>query len=227
MERQPHVVLTDSPYQDISICSVSCAHSHSAAISSSGDLYTWGSAVSGKLGVGVVEDTYEQFAAIPLLVKFPGKRKIRSVSCGAAHTGAVSTAGELFMWGSANGGRLGLGFDVTDTVVVPTLVRTLATKKVWQVSCGSTHSAVCTEVVSDFESGSKKLQGGQVFVCGGATPLGRHVPTWELVPELDGVGIRQVACGVSHTTAVSAYGELYTWGKNQNGCTGHAITVSR
>ncbi|TYZ63340.1 hypothetical protein PybrP1_012879 [[Pythium] brassicae (nom. inval.)] len=214
-------------FKDVNIRYVSCAHSHSAATSSDGDLYTWGSAVSGKLGVGLSDDTYEQFAAIPLLVKFPGKRRIRSVSCGAAHTGAVSTAGELFMWGSANGGRLGLGVDVTDTVVVPTLVRELATKRkvrAWQVSCGTTHSAVCTEVASSFESGSKKLQGGHVFVCGSATPLGRHVPTWEPVPELDGVGIRQVACGVAHSAAVSAYGELYTWGTNRNGCTGHAIT---
>lgn len=207
---------------------VACAHSHSAAISSDGDLYTWGSAISGKLGVGLVEDTYEQFSATPLLVKFPGTRRIRSVSCGAAHTGAVSTAGELFMWGSANGGRLGFGSDVTDAVAVPTLVRELATTRkvrAWQVACGTTHSAVCTEVASSFESGSKKLEGGHVFVCGSAAPLGRHVPTWESVPELDGVGIRQVACGVGHTAAVSAYGELYTWGSNRTGCTGHAITV--
>lgn len=207
---------------------VSCSHSHSAAISSDGVLYAWGSTVSGKLGVGIVEDKFEQFSPVPLLVKFPGKRKIRSVSCGAAHTGAVSTTGELFMWGCANGGRLGLGAEVTDAVVVPTLVRDLTVRrkvKVWEVSCGSTHSAVCTEIVSDFESGRKKLQGGQVFVCGGPTPLGRFVNTWELVPELDSVGIRQVSCGVNHTAAVSAYGELYTWGRNQNGCTGHAISV--
>lgn len=212
----------------MNIRSVSCAHSHSAAISADGVLYAWGSTVSGKLGVGIVEDKFEQFSPIPLLIKFPGKRKIRSVSCGAAHTGAVSTAGELFMWGCANGGRLGLGPEVTDAVVVPTLVRELASRrkvKAWQVSCGSTHSAVCTKIVSDFESGSKMLLGGQVFICGGPTPLGRFINTWELVSELDGVGIRQVSCGVNHTAAVSAYGELYTWGRNQNGCTGHAITV--
>lgn len=210
------------------IRSVACGHSHSAAIASDGALFTWGSAASGKLGVGIVDEKFEQFATIPVLVKFPGKRAIRSVSCGAAHTGAVSTTGELFMWGCANGGRLGLGPGVADAVVVPTLVRELSVKrrvKAWQVACGTTHSAVCTEVVSDFESGSKKLLGGQVFVCGSAAPLGRPIATWEPVAALDGVGIRQVSCGVYHTAAVSAYGELYTWGRNQSGCTGHAITV--
>uniref|UniRef100_K3X146 EF-hand domain-containing protein n=1 Tax=Globisporangium ultimum (strain ATCC 200006 / CBS 805.95 / DAOM BR144) TaxID=431595 RepID=K3X146_GLOUD len=213
-------------FQDVSIRYVACAHSHSAAISSDGNVYAWGSTSCGKLGVGIVDNEYEQFSTIPLLVKFPGKRQIRSMSCGAAHTGAVTTTGELFMWGCANGGRLGLG-NVVDTVVVPTLVRELVAKKVrvWHVSCGSTHSAVCSEIVSDFDSGSKKLRGGQVYVCGGSIPLGRQISTWELVPELNDIGIRQVSCGVSHTGAVSAYGELYTWGRNNKGCTGHAITL--
>ncbi|KAG7390019.1 hypothetical protein PHYPSEUDO_008981 [Phytophthora pseudosyringae] len=213
-------------FNDLSLRQVSCSFSHSAAIDSEGSLYTWGSACNGKLGVGIVEDEYKQYSLTPLLVKFPGKRKIRSVSCGASHSGAVSTGGELFMWGSANGGRLGLGPHVIDTIVVPTLVRDLVNRKVrvWEVSCGTAHSAFSTEVTSEFSGGSKKLLGGQVYVCGGATALSRYMLSWERVPELDGVGIRQVACGGSHTAAVSSYGELYTWGRNYHGCTGHEIS---
>ncbi|ETI47352.1 hypothetical protein, variant 1 [Phytophthora nicotianae P1569] len=210
-------------FNGLNLRQVSCSFSHSAAIDSEGSLYTWGSACTGKLGVGIVEDEYKQYSMTPLLVKFPGKRRIRSVSCGPSHTGAVSTAGELFMWGSANGGRLGLGQHVIDIVVVPTLVRDLVNKKirVWQVSCGTAHSAFCTEVTSEFNGGSKKLLGGQVYVCGGATALSRYVLSWERIPQLDGVGVRQVSCGGSHTAAVSSYGELYTWGRNYHGCTGH------
>jgi alpha-tubulin suppressor-like RCC1 family protein len=206
---------------------VSCAYSHSAAIDSDGFLYTWGSATSGKLGVGVVEEQYEQHALLPLPVKLPGKRRIRCVSCGASHTGAVTTAGELFVWGSANGGRLGLGTGVTDMVAVPTLVRELVTKqvRVWQVSCGTAHSACVSEVISEQHGGSKKLLGGQVFICGGPMALGRHIPTWEHVKGLGEVAIRQVSCGTNHTGAVSAYGELYTWGRNRRGCTGHDAKV--
>ncbi|KAG7398420.1 hypothetical protein PHYBOEH_011122 [Phytophthora boehmeriae] len=212
-------------FDGLNMRQVSCSFSHSAAIDSDGALYTWGSACNGKLGVGIVEDEYKQYSLTPLLVKFPGKRKIRSVSCGASHSGAVSTASELFMWGSANGGRLGLGPNVVDTIVVPTLVRELVKKeiRVWQISCGTAHSAICTEVTSEYSSGSKKLLGGQVYVCGGATPLGRYMLTWELVQDLNGVAVRQVVCGGSHTAAVSSHGELYTWGRNYHGCTGHDV----
>ncbi|GMF13550.1 unnamed protein product [Phytophthora lilii] len=213
-----HVLL-----QGLSLRQIACSYSHSAAVDSDGALYTWGATTNGKLGIGIVEDEYKQYSVTPLLVKFPGKRRIRFVSCGVAHSGAVSTEGELFMWGSANGGRLGLGSHVIDTIVVPTLVRDFVKKqiRVWQVSCGTAHSAVCTVVTSEFNGGSKKLLGGQVYVCGGATALSRYVLSWERVPELDGIGIRQVTCGGSHTAAVSSYGELYTWGRNYHGCTGH------
>ncbi|RLN99578.1 hypothetical protein DYB28_000123 [Aphanomyces astaci] len=73
----------------------------------------------------------------------------RQVSCGRAHTGAVSTDGDLYMWGCANGGRLGLGERVQDMVVVPTLVVSLARVLVAQVSCGNSHSALTTEIRVD------------------------------------------------------------------------------
>jgi alpha-tubulin suppressor-like RCC1 family protein len=176
-----------------------------------------------------VEDTYEQHTVLPLLVKFPGKKKIRSVSCGAAHTGAVTTSGELYMWGCANGGRLGLGDQVVSTVVVPTIVKDLQKRNihVWQVSCGNNHSAICTEVTSETSKGCKTLHGGEVYVCGGAGPLGRPIFRWEVVKKLKDIAIRQVSCGFNHTAAVSSYGELYTWGRNSNGCTGHSPQVYR
>lgn len=217
---QPHRV---EAFNGLTLCQVSSSFSHSAAIDSNGSLYTWGSACSGKLGVGVVKDKYKQYSLTPLPVAFPGKRSIRSVSCGASHTGAASTAGELFMWGSANGGRLGLGPHVVDCVVVPTLVEDLMNKevRVWQVSCGVAHSAFCTEITSEFSKGSTSLLGGQVYVCGGATALNRFVLSWERIAEFDGLSICQVACGGGHTAAVSSFGELYTWGRNAHGCTGH------
>ncbi|KDO31373.1 hypothetical protein SPRG_03990 [Saprolegnia parasitica CBS 223.65] len=192
--------------QSVFVKEVACAFDHSAAIS---------------LGIGALDDKYEQFALYPMLVKIPNQRRIRQVSCGRAHTGAVSTLGELFMWGCANGGRLGFGERVLDQVVVPTYVKALAHVRVAQVSCGNTHSALCTEICSEIAASVETISGGDIYVCGSAGPLMQYTPSWSLLQSIRGTPIRQVACGFGHTAAVSMDGELYTWGQNAKACTGH------
>ncbi|ETW10154.1 hypothetical protein H310_00524 [Aphanomyces invadans] len=201
---------------------VACAFDHSAALSADGQVYTWGSASTGKLGVGLLDDKFEQFAMHPMRVRFPGRKRLRQVSCGRAHTGAVSTDGELFVWGCANGGRLGLGEQVQDMVAVPTFVASLSRVSVAQVSCGNSHSALCTEIRSDVDGNVETLSGGDVYVCGSSGPLLQHTPTWSLVAKLRGTPVREVSCGFGHTAAATLAGELFTWGQNVQECTGHA-----
>ncbi|EQC26992.1 hypothetical protein, variant [Saprolegnia diclina VS20] len=208
--------------QSVFVKEVACAFDHSAAISVDGHVYVWGSAATGKLGIGALDDKYEQFALYPMLVKIPNQRRIRQVSCGRAHTGAVSTQGELFMWGCANGGRLGFGEFVLDQVVVPTYVKALAHVRIAQVSCGNTHSAFCTEICSEITASIETISGGEIYVCGSAGPLMHYTPSWSLLQSICGTPMRQVACGFGHTAAVSMDGELYTWGQNAKACTGHS-----
>ncbi|RHY72553.1 hypothetical protein DYB38_012794, partial [Aphanomyces astaci] len=56
---------------------VACAFDHSAAVSVDGHVYSWGSASTGKLGVGLLDDSYEQFAMYPMLVPFPNRKRFR------------------------------------------------------------------------------------------------------------------------------------------------------
>ncbi|ETV87748.1 hypothetical protein H257_01218 [Aphanomyces astaci] len=208
--------------QSVFVKDVACAFDHSAAVSVDGHVYSWGSASTGKLGVGLLDDSYEQFAMYPMLVPFPNRKRFRQVSCGRAHTGAVSTDGDLYMWGCANGGRLGLGERVQDMVVVPTLVVSLARVLVAQVSCGNSHSALTTEIRVDVDGNVETISGGDVYVCGSSGPLMHFTPTWSIVSKLRGTPVRDVCCGFGHTAAVTLSGELYTWGQNTNECTGHA-----
>ncbi|OQS03440.1 hypothetical protein THRCLA_04258, partial [Thraustotheca clavata] len=145
---------------------IACAFDHSAALSVDGQVFVWGSAATGKLGIGPLDDKYEQYALYPMLLKMPNHRRIRQVACGRAHTGAVSTQGELFMWGCANGGRLGLGDFVQDQVSVPTYVKCLSHVRVIQVSCGNTHSAICTEIHSEINASIETISGGEIYMCG-------------------------------------------------------------
>ena len=109
---------------------VSCGFAHSVAILSGGLMVVWGSAVTGKLGLGPVTDEYECFcpiptplvcaralcteALLPIHVRtsnqpLPMGKRVLRVSCAHSHTGCVTEDGKVFIWGCGDSGRLGLG----------------------------------------------------------------------------------------------------------------------
>ena len=65
------------------------------------------------------------------------------------------------------------------------------------------------------------LSGGDVYVAGSAFALGTYTPLFTLLEKLRGRFISQVSCGNAHTACVTSSGELYTFGNNTGGCTGH------
>ncbi len=67
---------------------------------------------------------------------------------GGGPPGDRTLLGRLFVWGSGNSGRLGLGGDVLGEVHTPTLVRGLVAKGiyVWSVACGAAHTAITTRI---------------------------------------------------------------------------------
>eukprot|EP01094_Clydonella_sp_ATCC50884_P028437 TRINITY_DN8529_c0_g1_i1.p1 TRINITY_DN8529_c0_g1~~TRINITY_DN8529_c0_g1_i1.p1 ORF type:complete len:632 (+),score=133.57 TRINITY_DN8529_c0_g1_i1:274-1896(+) len=111
---------------------------HSAILTESGGVWTWGEGNYGQLGHG---DSISQYNK-PLKIGSPleGQRMIQ-IGCGANHTAALSQNGHLYMWGYALNGRLGLGNE--KDIKVPTLVVAMVGKRVRQLACGGSHSA-CT-----------------------------------------------------------------------------------
>lgn len=82
---------------------------HAAAVTAGGDVYTWGEAgLEGALGGGWgAGDTARR---APMRVEgLPGKDKVASVACGAAHTLALTAGGRVYAWGANGYGQLGLG----------------------------------------------------------------------------------------------------------------------
>ncbi|RHY11143.1 hypothetical protein DYB36_002298 [Aphanomyces astaci] len=111
------------------------------------------------------------------------------------------------------GGRLGV-------LTTPTPVTSLKEHFLVDVSCGVSHTAVLSAVETDTANGAK---GGVVYVCGSAHSLGKFCPAFVALPQLQGVPVSNVSCGNAHTAAVSVDGEVYTWGNNTGGCTGHTL----
>lgn len=234
----PQVVST---LESMKFREIACGFGHSVALSTLGQVFVWGSATHGKLGVGHV-NANESFSLVPIQLSLPSGLIVRKVACGPSHSALLTTDGNLFVWGSGAGGRLGLGDerDVGEnrvprnggklrSVDMPTRVSDpFSDEKLVDVSCGTAHTAVLTSTrrISD---GS--LSGGLVFVAGSSHALGKFMPVFTKIPirapDKDGVDIVmiRIGCGDAQTAVVSSVGELFTWGNNAGGCTGHALAI--
>ena len=82
---------------------LSCGFEHCAVLTVYGTVATWGYGGSGCLGHG----SFASFTAPKLVTALRG-RFVRYLECGGYHTGALSTEGELFMWGRSDVGQLGI-----------------------------------------------------------------------------------------------------------------------
>ncbi|KAK2570042.1 PH [Acropora cervicornis] len=164
------------------------------------DLYTWGDGTTGMLGHG--ENAEEN---VPRVVDALQSKNISTLACGVNHTIAVTKEGEVFSWGSGEGGKLGQGH-LRDRST-PIRVAELKDKKVIKVACHDYHSsAVCGP--------------GELYTWGKQGPqLGyeseaRKVMLPRLVEGLSEHRVTDVACGLSHTLDA---GLLWLWGANKFG----------
>ena len=99
------------------------------ALSAEGEVYSWGEGDDGKLGHG-----NKNSCDRPRVVDALRGRDIISVSCGGAHSAAITATGELFTWGKGRYGRLGHG-DSEDQLK-PKIVEALLGYRVVDVACG-------------------------------------------------------------------------------------------
>jgi alpha-tubulin suppressor-like RCC1 family protein len=229
--QQRTLIAVDLPNEK-KISTFSCGYSHTVAACDDGELYVWGSASVGKLGLGDISILHAFYCQTPVQLIMPHCRRIRVVSCGASHTACVGDSGELYVWGNGNGGRLGLGCDRLCDQIEPVLVESLAKECVVGVSCGNSQTLVVTKV---FESVSMinncavtSVSGGNLFVAGPRGVLGSQCYSFEPYKyfmsdhqRIDQQPIEQISAGFSHQSAVSINGELFTWGDNTDGCCCH------
>lgn len=97
---QPTIVQALRGY---SVVNGSCGFSHTAVVCSSGEMFVWGNACNGKLGLGPLKSEEKEFlASLPTPLFLPNARKVIKVSCGANHTAGISEGGKLFTWYVAN-----------------------------------------------------------------------------------------------------------------------------
>lgn len=145
------------------IVEISCGTAHSAAVSSTGDVYTWGYGGNGRLG----HDDYHNQEEPRLVKTLRGvdRKVIVKIACGDAHTAAVSDDGKMVVWGKGKYGQLGTG-DTNECQRPITLA--WAGTKVSQVVCGANHTVVLTSSKEPHAwgmGGSGRLGHGDLSDC--------------------------------------------------------------
>lgn len=124
----------------VGVTDISCGFTHAAAVTTSGQVLTWGSYSKSKLGHVGVDGA--KHCLQPTAVG--GIAEVSGVTCGEKHTAALTKDGELFTWGS--GGSLlrgpgALGHGDTATAENPTKVTIAggADVRLSAISSGKSH----------------------------------------------------------------------------------------
>lgn len=149
-----------------------------------------------------------------LVAELAGKAKCKQVACGFAYTAAVTVDGQVYTWGAGENGRLGLG-DERDKFS-PCLVE-MGRERVKQIFAGSVHTCALLETGHVYSWGKSEYT-GHGFAQDVLSPL--------LLDGFDGQSIVQISVGPGgyHTIALSASGDVFTWGHNRVGQLGYTNT---
>jgi hypothetical protein len=110
-------------HDKISITSVACGYAYCCAITSAGDVYSWGANENGRLGLGTNEDS-----CIPC--KVPFLKNVTLICTGSVHTVALTNTGMVYSWGKWEY----TGQDKKSDLFLPTIIPTL--NNIVQISVG-------------------------------------------------------------------------------------------
>jgi len=119
------------------VTQVSACGFHTACLTDTYEVYTWGEGKFGRLGHGT-----ERNCPGPRLVEALLGRRTAAVVCGGFHTACLNEAGVVYTWGGGEHGQLGHGDKVNKLRPCP--VASLQTKPLSRVTCGWSHSVALT-----------------------------------------------------------------------------------
>ncbi|PVU90658.1 hypothetical protein BB559_000990 [Furculomyces boomerangus] len=209
------------------IVDVATGVDHVLALSSVGEVYTWGNGQQFQLGRKVIDRRLKAGLNPDRL----HLRNVVSIGAGSYHSFAATNDGTLFSWGLNNFGQCGLspndGGD-EPLVTVPTEVAALKGQQILKMEGGEHHSIVMNsngelfgfgrsdshqtglpqDIIDSFSEVQKKKN---EVTNGDSSGHKTKVPIPTLIPNLE--KIKSFSCGSNHNLAVSENGKtLYSWG---------------
>ncbi|XP_062180342.1 PH, RCC1 and FYVE domains-containing protein 1-like [Phragmites australis] len=203
--------------EGLQILSVACGSWHSALITSSGKVYTFGDGTFGVLGHGNRESV-----AYPKEIEALNGFRTVKVACGVWHSAAIVEATgqtgtnmvskKLYTWGDGDKNRLGHGDK--EARLVPTCVQALVDCNFHQLACGQNMTVALATSGHVYTMGSS--DNGQL-----GNPKSDGKQPCLVKDRLSSELVEEISCGASHVAVLTSRSEVYTWGMGANGRLGH------
>ncbi|XP_073099233.1 PH, RCC1 and FYVE domains-containing protein 1 isoform X1 [Elaeis guineensis] len=212
------------PLEGLQVAYVTCGTWHTALITSTRQLFTFGDGTFGVLGHGDRESVSHPREVESLI----GLKTI-AVACGVWHTAAIvevmvaqssasMSSGKLFTWGDGDKYRLGHGDK--ESRLEPTCVDSLVDYNFHKLACGHSLTIGLTTLGNVFTMGSTVY--GQL-----GNPQSDGKLPCLVEDKLVGESVGEVACGSYHVAVLTTRSKVYTWGKGANGRLGHGDLEDR
>jgi regulator of chromosome condensation len=231
------------------IVEVACGCSFSIALDTQGVVYSWGLGESGELGrqappmkVGSGDDIKYDLPAVYEHHMTPGRMMIKdavgklmaavnvkSIGCGGYHSLIATVGDEVYACGLNNYGQLGQ--EASNTAQWNLLeIKSLAGTGITMLRGGMHHSLALSSsgIIYSFgrgDSGQLGYQDSEVNSVGGCSHECRPLDpsTFKGFNPSNGESSRfvQIDCGGNHNLALSANGDVFTWGYGDMLALGH------
>ncbi|KAB7497263.1 Secretion-regulating guanine nucleotide exchange factor [Armadillidium nasatum] len=184
---------------------------HTFLLTNQGKLYGAGWNISGQVGNGT------QVRAVPNFESIRGleDHKVVSVACGWIHSVALTSRGQVWVWGSNSHSQLGLP---TNEVPFSSLPICLDISEAVSIAAGLRHTVIATKEGRVYSWGQ-----GQKGQLGHLDTEGKMIKTQttpRVVEPLE-MKVKKVACGQNTTYAITNEGEVLAWGDNKWGQLAH------
>lgn len=184
------------------------------ALSSSGNMWSWGSNERGVLGNGTnVPVSGFSVEPVAVLNNETENGKAVWIGCGILYCGYQTDSHDVFMWGISDNGQLGRNTGNIVYVTLPAKVNTTSLGNnhyFTQLSFGGYHTLALTDDGRVMAWGANS--DGQLGVIG-ITSSPWPVPANFTAPRGDGVV--QVSAGSAHSLILTGQGSVFGWGLSQ------------
>ena len=202
---------------------VASGSDHVAAVTASGDVYTWGCGTSGQTGlIAKTGDRTinEKIVGAQLVPKFVANLqgiKMHRVSCGDDFTICVTDGGEVWSFGAGESGQLGTGRTTKRMEPARVIEKAANNAPFVDVACGTAHTIALTESGDCYSWGFNAY--GQLGLGEGDMET-RFEPV-KISPPASGFQVAQIDAATHYSVALTVYHELFAWGSHYGGRLGH------